>query len=88
MFALNAFWGFAYTFVYIFQCVPVEQVWTMSVGQPGRKCWSENADYSFAISSIILDAIILVMPMPFVWRLQMPVRQKVVVSAIFLLGAL
>lgn len=86
MFGMNAFWGVAYTFVYIFQCVPVEQVFTTSIGEPGRRCWSQAANQSFAISSIVLDVVILIMPMPSIWELQMPVRQKLVVTGIFLLG--
>ena len=66
---------------------PSDQVFTTSQGEPGRKCWDEEAaNHSFAISSIILDVLILITPMPSVWKLQMPVRQKFSVTGIFLLG--
>ncbi|GAB1315685.1 hypothetical protein MFIFM68171_05895 [Madurella fahalii] len=35
--------------------------------------------------NMIMDMAILTLPMPFVWRLNMPRRQKIAVSAIFLL---
>ena len=44
--------------------------------------------YGMAISSVILDVLILVMPLPLIWRLQMSVKDKVAVSGIFLLGSL
>ncbi|KAL2047481.1 hypothetical protein ABVK25_011465 [Lepraria finkii] len=86
LFGINAFWGFAYALVYIFQCIPVEQVWTTLVGEPGRRCWGPAANQTFAISSIILDVMILITPIPSIWKLQMPIRQKFIVTGIFLLG--
>ncbi|KAK7954067.1 hypothetical protein PG996_014953 [Apiospora saccharicola] len=36
---------------------------------------------------MIVDIIILTIPIPMVWRLMMPVKQKIAVTGIFLLGA-
>lgn len=41
-----------------------------------------------AASNITSDLIILVMPMPIVWRLQMPRSKKYAVTGIFLMGGL
>ena len=40
-----------------------------------------------AISDIIVDFFILLMPIPMVLRLQLPIQQKIGVLAMFLLGA-
>ncbi|MCJ1404740.1 hypothetical protein MMC11_007966 [Xylographa trunciseda] len=42
----------------------------------------------FAISDVITDFIILLFPMPLIWRLQLRTQQKVALSGIFFLGAL
>jgi hypothetical protein len=44
--------------------------------------------YAHAISDTLFDVAIWSIPIPLVWRLVMPTRQKVAISAIFLLGAL
>lgn len=42
---------------------------------------------SMVVSSVILDALVLTLPWYPVWNLNMPTRQKIVVSGIFLLGS-
>lgn len=41
-----------------------------------------------AISNMIVDIGILSVPIPIVWKLKIPTKQKIAVSVIFLLGAL
>ena len=86
-FGLQAFWGFAWLFVYAFQCYPVYQIWTAAVGQR-RTCWNGSANYGYAISNVLMDVLVLVMPQTIVWRLQMSTRQRLAVSGIFLMGAM
>ena len=38
------------------------------------------------IVNIFIDLMILIMPLPVVWTLQMPKKQKLAVSGVFLLG--
>lgn len=44
--------------------------------------------YGLQIPNIATDAIILVMPMPIVWKLPISKAQKTGLSAIFVLGVL
>jgi len=43
---------------------------------------------ALAIMNIILDALILAIPQAMVWKLQMSTRRKILVSLVFMLGAL
>lgn len=43
---------------------------------------------AYAVSDILTDSMVLSMPAPAVWQLQMSTRQKVAISGTFLLGAL
>ncbi|KAF1961219.1 hypothetical protein CC80DRAFT_488548 [Byssothecium circinans] len=44
--------------------------------------------YALSISDFITDAIIILIPIPMVWKLHLPTRRKFGVSLIFLLGSL
>ena len=44
--------------------------------------------FAFIISDVITDYMVLTAPLPCVWRLQMPLRRKIALSAIFVLGGL
>lgn len=44
--------------------------------------------YATALTNMITDMCILTIPLPMIWKLQMPTQQKIAVSGIFLLGAL
>ncbi|KND87690.1 hypothetical protein TOPH_07636 [Tolypocladium ophioglossoides CBS 100239] len=68
----------------IFQCHPVMRAFDKSI--PGTcidmaKLWFANAGFSIAT-----DVIILLLPMPLVWRLKVPVAQKVALMAVFAVG--
>lgn len=72
--------------VTIFQCTPVTRVYDKTVA--GRcidnsKFWFANAGFSIAT-----DLVILFMPLPMVYVLQLPRVQKAALMAVFTLGAL
>jgi hypothetical protein len=84
-------WGISFLFATIFECYPTDNIWLAMVGSPERAahCYTTlPMIYASAILNMIIDVAILSIPMPLVWRLQMPLRQKIAVSAIFLLGSL
>lgn len=70
-------------------CVPVSDFWNASGFLGAGHClpygpiWFSNAGIQ-----IFTDAIILIMPMPPLWRLQLPRGQKVGLMLIFGLGIL
>ncbi|PSN65268.1 hypothetical protein BS50DRAFT_622529 [Corynespora cassiicola Philippines] len=46
-----------------------------------------NLAYAYAISTIVTDLVILAIPLPFVWRLQLSTHKRIAVCGIFLLGS-
>ncbi|MCJ1286774.1 hypothetical protein MMC26_006120 [Xylographa opegraphella] len=71
----------------IFQCLPVSFYWNQITGDTNGFCVNE---YIFlagnAALNIASDIMILVLPMPIVWRLHIKKSQKLAISSIFLLG--
>ncbi|UNI24266.1 hypothetical protein JDV02_010029 [Purpureocillium takamizusanense] len=70
--------------VTIFQCRPLIRAFDKTV--PGTcintaKFWYANAGFSIAT-----DVIILLLPMPLVWKLEVPIAQKVALMAVFAIG--
>ena len=87
--AIITIWGVSFFFATLFECIPIHLVWETFYGEPDRSCYNyEPMFLAIAITNMIIDVAILSAPMPEIWKLKMPVRQKLAVSAIFLLGAL
>ena len=86
MYVLNLAWGISFTIAYLAQCNPLSDLWEKPTGQ--QNCIDISINYYYAITTIVLDVLVLCMPWPIVWRLQMPLRQKVAVMGIFMLGAM
>ena len=77
----------ANTFGTIFQCRPVSYVWDKSV--PGGTCVDFVAFERYsAIPNVITGFIMLVMPIPLIWRLNVSNAAKVALTATFLHGAM
>ncbi|KAF6227643.1 hypothetical protein HO173_012083 [Letharia columbiana] len=80
-------WGIAVGVATIFQCSPIQYMWEPTI--PGR-CITDT--YWFFVGSsiphIITDLALIGLPMPRIWKLQMPRSQKITVSAILGLGGL
>ncbi|KAF6218268.1 hypothetical protein HO133_006230 [Letharia lupina] len=80
-------WGIAVGVATIFQCSPIQYMWDPTI--PGR-CITDT--YWFFVGSsiphIITDLALIGLPMPRIWKLQMPRSQKIMVSAILGLGGL
>ena len=70
------------------QCVPARKLWEPT--SPGH-CFNfatSNFSVAVAIPEVITDFVILVMPVPYIWRLQMKLQQKVLLTIIFVFGGL
>jgi hypothetical protein len=79
--------GITVFFQTIFQCSPIAYGWDQSVG-PGT-CIDQTIFYRYISPFNVLTGIlILVMPLPLVWKLQAPKAQKIGLTAVFLLGGL
>ena len=75
----------ANTVVAIFSCSPVKYAWDKSI--EGGKCIDQVAFARFmSIPNVITGAVMLVMPLPLVWNLNVAIAAKVALTATFLHG--
>lgn len=74
--------------VIIFSCNPISASWDLAVAaQPTTKCVNRPKNYLAQASlNIISDIFIVLLPAPLVWKLQMPLRQRLSLIGIFALG--
>ena len=78
-------WYLTSTLIAIFQCTPVPYNWDRTI--PGGQCIRKDALWiGNSVSNLLTDVAILCLPMPIVWRMDVPPRQKIAVSGMFLLG--
>lgn len=78
---LVALWGIVYLFTDAFLC--------KADSVRGRTCPPQEwASLWFAITDVLTDMAILILPYPCIRKLQMRRRDKIGLSAIFLLGTL
>ena len=79
--------SYAIAFIPIFmtQCDPPAAAWNPSLGH----CRPiQRQEYASVSISMALDLIIVILPLPTIWALQMPLRRKIGVSFMFSLGLL
>lgn len=69
----------------VFICHPVAYEWNKNI--EGGTCLNTTAAY-YSVSAINLglDLVIIILPMPILWTLQMPIAKKVAISIIFGMG--
>ncbi|EWC45467.1 hypothetical protein DRE_00866 [Drechslerella stenobrocha 248] len=78
--------GVAYGLLVIFYCVPVRAYWD-PYSYPDATCLSDEAAFiSNAAVNIVLDCWLWVMPVPIVWSLRLPMRQRIGLVGVFGLG--
>lgn len=84
--AICVAWAISITFITIFYCVPIQKIWDSTV--PGH-CIDRIIPRALnSLATILTDIVILVLPIPKVWKLQMPVAKKAAVLFAFSLGSL
>ena len=84
MLGLVTAWTITFFLTNLFACRPVT-----ALVEPfyGNKCVDTiSMWYAGSVSDIILDLLILLMPIPVVWQLHLPTKQKIGVLAMFFLG--
>ena len=84
---LLAFFWLANMLVIFLICRPLALGWNINI--KNGHCGNQTAAY-IAVHSIntVIDISLAVLPMPVLWRLQMPTRRKVELSVMFSLGTL
>lgn len=88
-YAIGAFviiWVITITFLFIFICVPVQKLWYPQL--PGRCINQVGTWIANATSTILTDLVILVLPIPQIWKLQLKKFEKVALTFTFCLGFL
>lgn len=79
-------WGLGALGATVFQCIPAKASKDPNVHST---CIDKEAFWTaYAIGNVITDAIVLILPLPMVFRLQLKFHDKIMVSGIFLLGGL
>ena len=74
-------------FVGIFECEPVAYFWDKTI--KGGTCINQSQFFRWSgVANLLIDFMILTLTIPLIWRLNLKVRQKASLSAIFLLGTL
>ncbi|KAI0428524.1 hypothetical protein F5Y09DRAFT_312894 [Xylaria sp. FL1042] len=81
-------WGISFFLAVLLECKPVSQSLLPPMERTGP-CYSPApVVQAMAIANLIIDTAILATPQPIVWKLHMPLKQRLAVSFIFLLGSL
>lgn len=82
-------WLISFFFVIVFQCTPIASQWQNLEIMNQKNCVSQQPFYyANSITDLLTDLMVLVLPLPMVARLQMPIKQKLAVTGMFLLGSL
>ena len=80
-------WWFSLTLSIVLSCAPIQYFWDKTIRN--GHCINENSlSYGISAANIITDILVLVMPIPWLWKLQMPMTRKLAVIGMFLLGSL
>ena len=81
-------WSFSFCMSTVLQCGRhPEYLWTP--GPNDSKCYNDTPwDITFGVSDILTDLMILAMPLPFIFKLQISTPRKIGLFTIFLLGLL
>ncbi|CAI7604265.1 unnamed protein product [Penicillium glandicola] len=76
-----------FSIISIFQCTPVRAYWQLSPTE-SYHCMNDGAIvFSASVINIFTDFLVTALPMPLIWSLKLPARQRLAVISIFALGA-
>lgn len=82
----SVIWYIGSVIAIITSCLPVQAFWDRSV--PG-KCQETNVLGSWITSTeLVTSILVIVLPLPWLWQLQLPRAKKIALGGIFLLGSL
>jgi hypothetical protein len=86
--AIIAAWGLSFTFALVFLCRGHFEPEIYSDAAVSAVQCNNGLDvgYSYAITDFITDVLILLFPIPLIWKLHLPLGQRVAVIGIFFLG--
>lgn len=80
-------WTFVLEVLLIFPCQPIAAAWDLTI--TNATCLDRQAIFTtVAIMGAVTDTMVLAVPMPILWKLQRPRREKIGLAAIFGMGIL
>ncbi|OJD18496.1 hypothetical protein AJ78_01485 [Emergomyces pasteurianus Ep9510] len=87
-FFLSGGYYIACTVTLLVACQPIEYYWTQVQDRDSGRCLFHPHVFYLgnAAANVLTDVLILLVPIPLIWKLQMPTGKKLLVSSLFLLG--
>jgi hypothetical protein len=85
--AFVAVWGLVYLILGIFVCTPIHAAWNL-LHIPGQRCHDDVGYQTHGATDVALDIYLLMLPQWKIWRLRIPLRQKVAVGVVMSFAAL
>ncbi|KAF9248293.1 hypothetical protein DTO013E5_5203 [Penicillium roqueforti] len=77
-----------FTIISIFQCSPIRAYWQLNPTE-SYHCMNDGAIvFSASVINIFTDFLVTALPMPLIWSLKLPARQRLAVISIFALGSI
>jgi hypothetical protein len=77
-------YGLAFYVVFLTNCSPIYQLWHPVEGGWCRDVTIEELTSIFF--NLFIDLVIVILPMPMLWKLQMPRHNKIFVTMMFSVG--
>lgn len=77
-------WCIAINFLALLACIPIRKAWTPTV--PGHCLRTHSTFLGATISNIVIDVIVLILPMPMIYRLHIGTIRKIGLVAVFAAG--
>jgi hypothetical protein len=77
---------------FAFQCKPVRAAFdkTILITNPNAKCYSSNTMFGLTmyqgVIMFVCDVIIIILPMPSIWALQLPMKKRFLLLGMFSFG--
>lgn len=72
-------------FAIIFTCDPVQASWDITIVD--AKCHSLKDIYlGGSVPNVMADVVLILIPLPYVWKLQAPISQRILLASLFMLG--
>jgi hypothetical protein len=80
-------YGVAFTVALVFRCWPINAYWsTLSAVRSGQ-CFNENVVLLLSSGiNFVIDIWLVVLPVPSLWRLQLPMKQRTILVILMSLG--
>ncbi|KAL8942235.1 MAG: hypothetical protein Q9211_001479 [Gyalolechia sp. 1 TL-2023] len=89
--AILVIWGTTAVLLAIFACRPIKASWDLDLlHDPKTKCKPKayNTENVYGFCNIITDFVLMIMPIPLVWNMQLGFKKKIGIVWIFATGAL